>query len=291
MVIKLNRPNRKTLNKKQPLDRKKAQEILTNLEILARRIGTHVKVEDRPLQIELSGGLAIPLTISEEPKIANYLRLPLDQRAIYRDHKALHLSMYAPELIRLENLFTNTINRQAKYILVTHPFSANLNPLHADMPWIDWKIDKYEKVSAKQAVEERVHNLRFVEVNSAGDIITPHRTRLSYLDVYPFQYESYKGTLLQPWHEDRFTIINTDSKQDGNSTFSASEVKVVSWDKHEIKLPVQLYSPREVNIGPCKIRVVGLPWVRLVKETRKKQDDVDRYDIDLINQYLKLKGI
>lgn len=283
MVLRFNRPHKKTLDLNHFVERRKAQEILENLEILARKIGTHVQVNNRPLQIELSGGLAIPLTISEEKEIADFLKLPLEQRGIYREHKAFHLSMYAPELIKLEKLFAYEFKKQNRYTLVTHPFSANLNPLHANVPWIDWKIDKYEKISAKQAIDEKVHNLRFVEINDSGEIITPHRNRLSYLDVYPYQYENNSGESVTPWHSNQFAL--------GHRVFSPNEVRVVSWDKHEVRLPVTLYSPKEINIGSCKIRVVGLPWVRLVKETRERQDDVDRYDMNLINQYIRMKGL
>lgn len=273
MVFRLNEIHTKSLPRK-PLGDKIPQEILRDLEILSRRIGTHVKIEGRPLKIELSGGLAIPLTISQKPDLAKFLDLPSEQKGIYRNHSAFHLSMYAPELLKLEKILTNSHHSSSKYALVTHPFSAGIRALH-------WKVDLYQKVNAEEAINERVHNLRFVEVDDAGEIIWPHKNRLSYFDVYPFLYQNKAKELVTPWHGNNFAL--------DHRVFSPNEVNIFSWDKQELVLSADLYAPTEVKIGLFSIRVVGLPWIRLVKQNRERQDRVDRYDISLIERYLSLR--
>ncbi|MDO8564358.1 MAG: hypothetical protein Q7R87_05095 [Nanoarchaeota archaeon] len=276
MVLTFNQIHRKALEKGRVIEQKKALEILKDIEILSRRVGTHIKLNNKQLKVELSGGLAIPLTISRSPDISKFLGLPVEQRGIYRNHSAFHLSMYAPELLNLEGVLTNPSHTPSKYALVTHLFSTGLKAIH-------WKVDRYEKITAKQAIDEKVHNLRFVEIDKAGDILWPHKTRLSYFDVYPFFYETREGKKVTPWHNNQFAIM------EDHKVLSASEVKVTSWDKQELSLPASLYSPIELEIGYFTIRIAGLPWIRLVKEKRKKQDDVDRHDLGIIDRYLNIQ--
>ncbi len=273
MDLHLNPIHRKSL---ESVDSGYILGLKADLRTLVRRVGADIR-------FELAGGLAIPLTFEQHPgEVSNFFKFPFEGQAIYRAHNAFHLNVYEDHLSKLEErLSRQEGSGELNYALVTH------GSWHPFGRFSDTKIEDYAKVSAEEALKspdltKRADNLRFVRVKANGKTL-PLSGRLDYIDVYPYRFESLNGEIVKPWFDEQFHLPQT------SRVFSPQEVYVVSWDNKQglLKLRADYYKGVSVQGEGLSIRLAGLHWVRLVKAMRKKPDNVDHYDIGLIDKFYK----
>lgn len=281
-TLKSNPTHRKT---NVPVNLEYALQLKKDLAKLALRISSEIKLTDASGEhlipsVEISGGLSIPLAFAQDPDIAKELfQIDLSEtHFFYRPHNAIHLSVNASNLPKLEKRLASPVSsEEPRYALVTQKASVHdweIKRLHKFLPF---KWDLYLPTNAKEAIEQKKEGLRFVKVDEKGEIMV-HKERLDYIDVYPYIVINKNGEEVKPWFNGKFSIEKR--------IFSAGEVYVESWDKHPLKMTYDLYQGFQISFdNGAKANVVNLPWTRLIKEERNKQDEIDKYDIDLIKSY------